>query len=55
MLVQTSTKQAPWFVVPSDRNWYRNLVILQVLLTTIKALKPVQPPAEDDIAGLVVE
>lgn len=55
MLSQTSMKQAPWYVVPSDRNWYRNLVILQVLVSTIKALKPAHPPAEDGIAGLVVE
>jgi PPK2 family polyphosphate:nucleotide phosphotransferase len=27
MLEKTSTKQAPWMIVPSDKKWYRNLVV----------------------------
>jgi len=31
MLEKTSTKEAPWIVVPSDQKWYRNLVVSQEL------------------------
>ena len=43
-LTQTSTKDAPWYVVPANRKWYRNLVIATVLVNTLKKLDP-QPPA----------
>ena len=35
---------APWYVVPSDRKWFRNLVIAQVLVDTLKSLD-LEPPA----------
>jgi PPK2 family polyphosphate:nucleotide phosphotransferase len=40
----TSTKVAPWYIVPANRKWFRNLFIASVLLQTLKALDP-QPPA----------
>ena len=55
MLGKTSTAAAPWYVVPADRNWYRNLVVSQVLVDTLRGLDLRYPPAEDDIADLVVE
>ena len=38
MLSKTSTAYAPWYVVPSDRKWYRNLVVASVVLETLKSL-----------------
>ncbi|MEO8692005.1 MAG: polyphosphate kinase 2 family protein [Acidimicrobiales bacterium] len=55
MLTKTSTKGAPWYAVPADRNWYRNLVVSQVLVDTLRGLELRHPPAEEDLAGLVVE
>ena len=55
MLTKTSTKDAPWYAVPADRNWYRNLVVSQVLVDTLRKLDLRYPPAEEDIADLVVE
>jgi PPK2 family polyphosphate:nucleotide phosphotransferase len=40
---QTSTEYAPWFIVPANRKWYRNLVIASLLVDTLKELNP-QPP-----------
>jgi PPK2 family polyphosphate:nucleotide phosphotransferase len=54
MLAKTSTKDAPWYVVPANRNWYRNLVVTNVLLDTLRGLDLRYPPPEDGIAGLVV-
>jgi PPK2 family polyphosphate:nucleotide phosphotransferase len=31
----TSTKEAPWFIVPSDRKWFRDLVIAKILADTL--------------------
>jgi PPK2 family polyphosphate:nucleotide phosphotransferase len=43
----TSTDAAPWYVVPANRKWYRNLVIASTIVETLKKLNP-QPPAPDE-------
>ncbi len=35
-LNRCSTPDAPWFVVPSDRKWYRNLMVAQALVATLR-------------------
>ena len=52
---RTSTEWAPWYVVPSDRKWYRNLVITRTLVATLQGLGMDYPEPEDDLAGVVVE
>jgi PPK2 family polyphosphate:nucleotide phosphotransferase len=37
-LSKTSTEDAPWYIVPSDRKWYRNLVISETLIEKLEAL-----------------
>ena len=34
----TSTKHAPWYIVPADRKWYRNLCVARIMLDTLKSL-----------------
>jgi len=36
---ETSRKYAPWYIVPSNNKWYRNLVISSVIRDTLKGLK----------------
>ena len=48
---RTSTADAPWYVVPADRKWYRDLVVASLLVETLKGLdlappKPVFDPAK---------
>jgi PPK2 family polyphosphate:nucleotide phosphotransferase len=38
MLSKTSTDWAPWYVIPSDRKWYRNLAVATVILKTLQNL-----------------
>ena len=52
---RTSTAAAPWYVVPADRNWVRNLAVAKILLHHLEKLDPKMPPPEDGIDGLVVE
>ncbi len=46
---QTSTGHAPWYVVPANRKWYRNLVISSVLIETLRGLDMSYPEPEEDV------
>jgi PPK2 family polyphosphate:nucleotide phosphotransferase len=48
-LSKTSTDYAPWYVIPANRNWLRNLAVSSILAQTIDELKPAYPPADEDI------
>ena len=54
MLEKCSTKDSPWYIVPSDQNWYRDLVVTSVIVETLKEMNP-QYPAPPDVTGVVVE
>lgn len=41
----TSTKWAPWYVVPANRKWYRNVVIAQTIVQTLEDMNLTHPPA----------
>lgn len=38
-LTRCNTARAPWYVVPADRKWYRNLVVSEILLTVLEGLE----------------
>jgi PPK2 family polyphosphate:nucleotide phosphotransferase len=40
LLTRCSTDHAPWYVVPADRKWYRNLTVAGALVEAVKALGP---------------
>jgi len=46
---QTSTAHAPWYVVPADHNWVRNLAVAKILLTTLQNIGPEFPPADPHV------
>ena len=54
-LSRTSQKQAPWYVVPADKKWYRNLVVATVLVKALEDLKIRLPEASEDLQGVVIE
>ena len=53
-LTRTSTDRAPWYVVPADRNWVRNLAVAKILLRHLEKIDPQLPAPEEDIEGVVV-
>jgi PPK2 family polyphosphate:nucleotide phosphotransferase len=53
-LARTSTADAPWYVVPGDRKWVRNLIVARILRHTLERLDPQYPKPEPGIEGLVV-
>ncbi len=55
-LTKTSTDAAPWYVIPADRKWFRNLAVSSILADTIADLEPAYPPVASDVpADLVIE
>jgi PPK2 family polyphosphate:nucleotide phosphotransferase len=49
-LERTSTATNPWYVVPSDRKWYRNWAVGRLLLETLTELDPRLPEPTYDVA-----
>ena len=54
VLNRCTTPWAPWYVIPSDQKWYRNLVIARTLVNTIKRLDPRFPPEETGLDQIVI-
>ncbi|WP_309650330.1 polyphosphate kinase 2 family protein [Nocardioides sp.] len=48
-LERTHTDHAPWHVVPSDKKWFRNLAVGQLLRDTLHGLDPQWPVADFDV------
>lgn len=55
VLTLTSTDHAPWYIVPADRKWFRNLVVAETLVATLEGLGLEYPKPEEDLSGVVVE
>ncbi|MFF3322644.1 PPK2 family polyphosphate kinase [Streptomyces sp. NPDC002889] len=50
-LERCSTRTAPWYLVPSDRKWYRNWAISKLLLEHLEELDPQYPKDHFDVDG----
>ena len=55
VLNKTSTKWAPWYIVPANRKWYRNLVVASIMVDTLKRLDMSYPKPEDDLSQVNIE
>ncbi len=49
-----STEHAPWYVIPANHKWYRNLVIARTIADTLEAMDPQYPPPEEGIENIVI-
>jgi PPK2 family polyphosphate:nucleotide phosphotransferase len=49
VLEQTSTDYAPWYVIPANRNWYRNLIVANIIAKHLRGLEMEYPRAVEDI------
>ena len=55
VLSRTSQEGAPWYIVPSNQKWYRNLVIANVLVETLEKLKMSYPVPTEDLSKVIIE
>ena len=54
-LMRCSTEQAPWFVIPANHNWFRNLAVGDIAAASLDALDPKYPPGEQIPKDLKIE
>jgi len=52
VLNRCSHPEAPWYVIPADHKWYRNLVICRIIADYLESLGMKTPEAKVDIAAL---
>jgi PPK2 family polyphosphate:nucleotide phosphotransferase len=52
---ETSTDWAPWYVIPANRNWYRNLAVASVIVQALEDLKLKYPEPAEDLDKIVIE
>ena len=48
----TSTKHAPWYVIPANHKWFRNLAVSQIIADTMDDMGLKLPPTHVDIADI---
>jgi PPK2 family polyphosphate:nucleotide phosphotransferase len=54
-ITATSTKCAPWYVVPADHKWVSGVAAASILVDTIEALDPKIPQPLENLDGVVIE
>jgi PPK2 family polyphosphate:nucleotide phosphotransferase len=52
---QTSTKWAPWYVVPADHNWVRNLLVARIVVDTLRKLDPQLPAPDPSLSDITIQ
>ncbi len=53
-ITATSTEHAPWWIVPADRKWVRDVAIAQILVATLEAMDPQVPAADPELDTVVI-
>ena len=53
-LIACNTQHAPWHIIPSDRKWYRNLVVSNLMRKTLEDLNPQYPTVTEDLSDIVI-
>lgn len=53
-MTETTTDFAPWYVVPANRKWYRNLVVSSILIETLERMDPQYPEPEAGLEDVVI-
>jgi PPK2 family polyphosphate:nucleotide phosphotransferase len=48
----TSTKRAPWYIIPANHKWFRNLAVSQIIADTMDEMGLKLPPTRVDISDI---
>ncbi|WP_456397233.1 polyphosphate kinase 2 family protein [Desulfurobacterium sp.] len=54
-IFKTSTIYAPWFVIPSDKKWFRNYLVAKIIVKKLESLNMKYPEPEKGIGNLKIE
>ena len=55
LIERTSTSCAPWYVIPADHKWYRNLCVARIMVDTLKSLDMNYPEIDWDPTSIVID
>jgi PPK2 family polyphosphate:nucleotide phosphotransferase len=53
-LARCSTDVAPWYVIPADRKWYRDLAAAEILAEAAHEMDPHWPESKEDLSAVVI-
>jgi polyphosphate kinase 2 (PPK2 family) len=53
-LARCSTRVAPWFVVPANRKWYRDLAVARIVVDAARRFGPKFPEPKEDLSGCLL-
>lgn len=53
-ITKCHTEHAPWHIVPANHKWYRNYVITQAIIDTLKNMNLKYPEPAEDYSGVVI-
>ena len=48
----TSTKRAPWYVIPANHKWFRNLAVSQIIADTMDEMGLKLPPTRVNLPDI---
>jgi PPK2 family polyphosphate:nucleotide phosphotransferase len=54
-LSRCSTEESPWYVVPANRKWFRNLCVAEVLVTVMEGMHLRYPDRRAELADVVID
>jgi polyphosphate kinase 2 (PPK2 family) len=54
-LSKTSADWAPWYIVPANRKWYRNLVISRIIIEKLESLNMQYPQPEENLDDVLID
>jgi PPK2 family polyphosphate:nucleotide phosphotransferase len=52
---KTSTEYAPWYMVPSNKKWYRNYVVASVMVKALEDMNLKYPKTDQNLEGLIIK
>jgi PPK2 family polyphosphate:nucleotide phosphotransferase len=52
VLTHCNTDYAPWYVVPANHKWYRDVVITRAIVETLEDMKVAYPEPKQDLSGV---
>lgn len=55
VFAKCTTDYAPWYIIPADNKWYRNLAVSRILVHTLREMDPQYPPPEEGLHDIVIE
>ena len=53
-ITRCNTDYAPWYIIPANRKWYRNYVVMKTVVETLESMNLAYPPEEEGLDEVVI-